>query len=195
MPGERPHAATTIGGVLRQQAAILGSRPFLKIWASGEGTVVSLSFAEVHRRTELAAAALRARGCAANDRIALLSHANAQCFIYSLGTMMLGATAVQLHCRRPAPAADYAAALWQLCCRIGRTATVAFQMVAHTPAATTCRGPRARGVVSTLERHSGRAMGAAFTWPTAILGPKSLKVSKASKAWRRYDDGMPRSKY
>ena len=39
----------------------------------------------------------------------------------------------------------------------------------YTPAATTCRGPRARGVVSTLERHSGRAMGAAFTWPTAIV--------------------------
>ena len=101
MPEERPRAATTIGGVLRQQAAILGSRPFLKIWASGEGTVVSLSFAEVHRRTELAAAALRARGCAANDRIALLSHANAQCFIYSLGTMMLGAAAVQLNWRQP----------------------------------------------------------------------------------------------
>ena len=28
-----------------------------------------------------------------------------------------------------APAADHAAALWQLCCRIGRTTTVAFQMV------------------------------------------------------------------
>ena len=32
-----------------------------------------------------------------------------------------------VHCRRPAPAADHAAALWQLCCRIGRMATVAFQ--------------------------------------------------------------------
>ena len=101
MPEELPHTATTIGGVLRQQAAAMGPRPFLKIWASGQDTVVSLSFAEVHWRTELAAAALRARGCAANDRIALLSHASAQCFIYSLGTMMLGAAAVQLNWRQP----------------------------------------------------------------------------------------------
>ena len=79
----------------------MGPRPFLKIWASGQGTVVSLSFADVHWRTELAAAALRARGCAAKDRIALLSHASAQCFIYSLGTMMLGAAAVQLNWRQP----------------------------------------------------------------------------------------------
>jgi hypothetical protein len=39
---------------------------------------------------------------------------------------------------------------------------------AHTPAATTCRGPRARGVVSTTERRSGRAMGTALTRPTGI---------------------------
>ena len=101
MPEERSHTATTIGGVLRQQAAAMGPRPFLKIWASGQDTAVSLSFAEVHWRTELAAAALRARGCAAKDRIALLSHASAQCFIYSLGTMMLGAAAVQLNWRQP----------------------------------------------------------------------------------------------
>ena len=59
----------------------------------------------------------------------------------------------------------------------------------YTPAATTCRGPRARGVVSTLERHSGRAMEAAFTRPTAIVSgsarARAYGVGHNSKADRR----------
>ena len=59
----------------------------------------------------------------------------------------------------------------------------------YTPAATTCGGPRARGVVSTLERHSGRAMGATFTRPTAIVSgsarARAYGVGYNSKADRR----------
>ena len=39
----------------------------------------------------------------------------------------------------------------------------------HTRSTTTCKGPRARGVVQTPEPHSGRAMGAALTRPTSIM--------------------------
>ena len=64
--------------------------------------------------------------------------------------------------RRPslsasAPAADHAAALWQLCCRIGRTTTVAFQMVGsharghNLPRATGAR----RGVNSGAAQRAG----------------------------------------
>ena len=60
-----------------------------------------------------------------------------------------------------APAADRAAALWQLCCRIGTTTTIA-------RAATACKWPRSWSVVRTPEPRRERAMGAAPTRPTGI---------------------------
>ena len=81
-------------------------------------------------------------------------------------------------------------------------AQVAFQMVAlHARCHYTCRGPRARGVVSTLERHSGRAMGAAFTRPTAIVSGSAharrtafAKIQRPIGAlWVRHADIYPQA--
>ena len=75
-----------------------------------------------------------------------------------------------VHCRRPAHLRSTTPRLCGSCAAalVARRRSPA-RGSAHTPAATTCEAPRARGVVSTPERHSGRAMGAAFTRPTVIV--------------------------
>ena len=81
-----------------------------------------------------------------------------------------GSPQLVVHCRRPArlrpttprPCDSCAAAAL-----VARRSPASWS--AHPPAATTCRGPGARGVVSIPERHRKRAMGAAFTRPTSSV--------------------------
>ena len=93
---------TTIPELLSAQADALTTKPFMQVWAEGEGIVLTLSFSEFRRRVQCAAAALRQQaGVTAGQRAAMLSHPSVGCFVYSTAIMWLGAVAVQLNWRQP----------------------------------------------------------------------------------------------
>jgi len=87
-----------------------------------------------------------------------------------------------VHCRRPARLRDHAAALWQLCCRIGRTTTVAWQRVGPYARCHHLR-PRATGsILGTNSRATQRAgeMAAADPAYRARLGGR-LELAARSR--------------
>ena len=93
---------TTIPELLSAQADALTTKPFMQVWAEGEGIVLTLSFSEFRQRVQCAAAALRQQaGVTAGQRTAMLSHPSVSCFVYSTAIMWLGAVAVQLNWRQP----------------------------------------------------------------------------------------------
>ena len=77
--------------LLERQAEALGSRPFLQIWAEGEGVLRTLSFATFAAHVRAAEAALRGRGVRPEDRVGLLSHPSEQFFTYTMGVLRCGA--------------------------------------------------------------------------------------------------------
>ena len=83
--------ALMIPELLERQAEALGSRPFLQIWAEGEGVLRTLSFATFAAHVRAAEAALRGRGVRPEDRVGLLSHPSEQFFTYTMGVLRCGA--------------------------------------------------------------------------------------------------------
>ena len=99
-PPRASRRGATICDVLRDRAQADGIRPFMQVWAEGEGVVLTLSFTEVQVRVDVAAAALRHAGVPRAACVAMLSHSTVQCFVYTLAIFAIGGAAAQLNWRQ-----------------------------------------------------------------------------------------------
>ena len=92
----------TIADCLQHRADALGDQTFMQAWSSERGMTLSLSFRDFGARVACARTALAWQGAVRHGtRVAVLTHASVNFFVYTMGLLSLGAVAVVLSWRQP----------------------------------------------------------------------------------------------